>query len=44
MYPPPDGWPDRLKIIRILDIKETEFKITVKIATTGIEYKTKHTF
>jgi hypothetical protein len=44
MYPPPDGWPDRLKIIRILEIKETEFKITVKNATTGREYKTKHTF
>jgi hypothetical protein len=44
MYPPPDGWPDRLKIIRILVIKETQFEITVKNVTTGKEYKTKHTF
>jgi molecular chaperone DnaK (HSP70) len=44
MNPPEDGWPDRLKIIRILEIKETEFKITVKNATTGEEYKTEHTF
>jgi hypothetical protein len=44
MYPPQDGWPDRLKIIRLLVIKETEFEITVKNATTGEEYETKHTF
>jgi hypothetical protein len=44
MNPPEDCWPDRLKIIRILEIKETEFKITVKNATTGEEYKTEHTF